>query len=177
MWRVSSVSASTWCLFLLPLAVVAVATVITRSYRWFYILGFTGASMVTALIESFCRIYVAQRLDEKFRHAPSAQFEIDLTVGAIVGIVGLLIVAGTLVFLGRTMPPLNSPALSISATLGVAYTLVPAAADAIGWPMPAALFWVRALSFPIISARIAFRRGTGAMAGSPPMPSQNPLLR
>ena len=161
MWRVSSISASIWCLFLLPLVVVAVAAAITRSYRWFYVLGFTGASMATAFIEGFYRIYVAQRLDEKFRHAPSAQFEIDLAVEATVGLLGLLVVSGTLVLLGRTMQPRGPRAVFISAILGAAYTLVPAAADAVGWPMPVALFWVWAFSFPMISARMALRSGPG----------------
>ena len=177
MWRVSSVSASTWCLFLLPLVVVAVATAITRSCRSFYVLGFTWASMATGFAESFYRIYVAQRLDEKFRHAPSAQFEIDLTGEAIVGTLGLLVVFGTLVLLGRTMHPRGSRAVFISAILGAAYTLVPAAADEVGSPMPVALFWVWAFSFPMISARMALRRGPGPATGSPAMPSQNPLLR
>ena len=177
MWRVSSVSASTWCLFLLPLVVVAVAAAITRSYRWFYAFGFTWASMATAFIESFYRIYVEQRLDEKFRHAPSAQFEIDLTVDAIVGTLGLLVVSGTMLLLGRTMGPRGSRAVFIPAILGAAYTLVPAAADEFGWPMPVALFWGWAFGFPMISARIALRGGPAPMAGSPAMPRQNPLLR
>jgi hypothetical protein len=132
MWRISSVSASTWGLFLLPLVVVAVATAITRSYRWFCAFGFTWASMATAFIESFYRIYVEQRLDEKFRHAPSAQFEIDLAVDAIVGTLGLLVVFGTLSLLGRTMHPRGPRAVFIPAILGTVYTLVPAAADELG---------------------------------------------
>jgi len=177
MWRITGVSPSIWCLFLLPAVTVGVAATIARSYRWFYIFGFTWTSLATAFIESYYRIYVAQELDEKFRHAPSAQFEIDLTVDAIIGIVGLLILSATLGFLWRSMQPRGSRAVFISAITGTAYTLVPVAINALGWDLPVPLFWVWAFTFPVVSARMAVRSRPRPVTGSPAMHSQNPLLR
>jgi len=132
MWRVSSVSASTWCLFLLPLLVVAVATAITRSYR------FVLRSRVHMGKHGSC---VRRELLPDIRgaeHAPSAQFEIDLTVEAIVGTLGLLVVFGTLVCWGAPCILAARVPYSFRRMLGAAYTLVPAAADEVGWPMPVA---------------------------------------
>jgi hypothetical protein len=169
MWRVSSVSIFTWCLFLLPLVSVAVAAAATRQYRWRYALGFTWASMATAFGESFYRIYIAQQLDQKFQHSPSAQFEIDLAVEAVVGTLGLMAVSGALALFGRKRRRRGSRALIMSAMLGAAYDLVPATADWFGRPMPVALFWAWALTFPMIAARMAFARRPGPTTGAPVM--------
>jgi len=167
-WRVDSVSAFTWFLFLLPLTVALVSTAIARSRRWSHVLAFESANTASAFIWDFHRVYVAQpqSLDPKFQHAPSALFEIALAVDGIVGAIGLLVFTVSLVWLGSTMHPRGARAVFISALFGIAYAIVPGAADALGWRLPVALFWTWALTFPIAAARTAVR------SGSPRIPSR-----
>lgn len=156
------------CLLMLPSAVVAVFASLRRTYIWVLMFSFSLASAAAFFIESFYIVFVMERFDEKFRHAPDVAFELSLFGGAIIVLFGLLLFGGSLALSKRKAVHSIPLGVTVSAILGGLYVTTLSFIDAYARSTPVAFLRAWVVLFPIISARLTLltvRRAAAAATG------------
>jgi hypothetical protein len=158
MWRISAVSAYTWCLLLGPSALIAVIAALRRASVWIFALSFSLTAVAVGAAEDYYMNFVVGPPDPKFRSAPGAAFELDLFGDAIITLLGVLLFGGSLALLTRKSFRSIGSGLYISAIFGSLYATMPLLLFVVARNYPVALYWAWAVVSPIIAVRLTLRR-------------------
>jgi len=162
MWRFSTIPVYIWTALLLPSAVIAIVAGLRRTYFWFSFLAFSLTTVVVAVAEIYCLVFVLKRFNGNFQHAAEIAFRAGLFAAAIMSLLGLFLFARAVaVFTRRSLDP--APAcIYASSILGGAYPTLLFLADWVRIDMPAWIFWSWLMLFPIAAARLVLRRAANA---------------
>jgi hypothetical protein len=145
----SAVPAYVWLILLIPSTLIGIVTTLSRTRIWLVALSFSLTTFAIAVAESYYTVVVMQRFDQKFRDAPEVALEISLFAEAVIGMIGVLLFGATLALFRGKDRALAPPSVYISVLMGGIYMILPNAVD-----IPVALFWIFAVFFPILSARL-----------------------
>jgi hypothetical protein len=151
-----------WLMFLTPSAGIGIVGVLRRTLVWFVALSFSLTTIGVAIAEGFYTVFIKQQFDEKFRQAPGAGYELSLFGDAAISILGMLLFGATIALLRRNELAPRRWSLCIASLLGAVYSTVP---NVFYWSLdeiPIAPFWIFALFFPILAARLTLHRTLAA---------------
>ena len=160
MSRVGAIPGYIWLILLTPSAGIGILGVLRRTLVWILVLSFSLTMVVVAVAESFYPIFIRQKFDDKFRQAPGAAFELSLFGDAVISLLGVLLFGVTVALLRRKELGPMRWSICIGSLLGAVYSTVP---NVFYWRqdnMPIALFWIFAVFFPIVAARLTLHRIT-----------------
>jgi hypothetical protein len=149
MSRVGAIPGYIWLMFLTPSAGIGIVGVLRRTLAWFVALSFSLTTIGVAIAEAFYTIFIKQQFDEKFREAPGAAYELSLFGDAVISILGVLLFGVTVA---------RRWSICIGSVLGAVYSTVP---NVFYWSLddiPIAPFWIFAVFFPIVAARLTLHR-------------------
>jgi hypothetical protein len=158
MSQLTGVPTYIWGLLLLPSVLIAVVGALRRTLVWAVMFCFSLAVVTVAATESYYTIFVMKRFDEKFRQAPGAAFELALFGDAIICLLGVLLLGGSLAFFARKKLGPKQSGLYVAPILGVFYTTLP---NVLYWSridLPNEIFWIFVVAFPITIARLMVRK-------------------
>jgi len=157
MSRVSAIPVYIWLMLLFPSVAIAVVGAIRRTAVWLVPLSFSLTTVIVAAAESFCTVFVMQRFDQKFRDAPGAAFELSLFGDAVIGMLGVLLFGSALALFRRKDLASAPRSIYIGSVLGGVYSTLP---NVFYWSrvdIPVVPFWIFALLFPILAARLTLQ--------------------
>jgi hypothetical protein len=138
--------------------VIAVIAALRRTYVWVFALSFSLTAVAIGVMEDYYMDFVLGPPDPKFRGAPGAAFELDLSINAIITVLGLLLFGGSLTLLRlKSFRPI-APGIYISAIFGSLYATMPLLLYLVHRNYPVEFFWAWAVISPGVAARLTVRR-------------------